>query len=201
MKSQPKTLTDRLRQQFKGVLDGMGNFLIKLGLTANRLTLLGLFGNLVGAVLVARGNLTAGGLVILLTAPLDAVDGTVARLSGGDTHFGAFLDSVSDRYAELALFLALFVYRYQTGSWLDMAGIFLAAAGSVMVSYARARAEGLGFNAKIGLLSRVERYLVILPALIFRIPMVGVWIVAVLSNFTAFQRVWHVWRQQNTRGN
>lgn len=195
--SQPKTFTDRLRLVFKGLLDGLGHGLIRLGLTANSLTLLGLLGNLVGAVLIGLGYITGGGLVILFTVPLDAVDGTVARLSGGETRFGAFLDSVSDRYAELGLFLGLLVYYFQHGEVIDLIGIFLAAAGSVMVSYARARAEGLGFEAKIGLLSRVERYLVILPALIFRIPMVGVWIVAVLSNLTAAQRVWHVWRQQN----
>ncbi len=194
--TQPKTFTDRLRLVFKEVLDGVGAFLIRLGLTANALTLLGLLGNLIGAVVIGLGYLTTGGLVILFTVPLDAVDGTVARLSGGDTKFGAFLDSVSDRYAELALFLGLLVFYSQNGSVLDMAGIFLAASGSVMVSYARARAEGLGFDAKIGLLSRVERYLVLLPALIFRIPMIGIWIVAVLSNFTAVQRIWYVWRQQ-----
>ena len=87
------------------------------------------------------------------------------------------------------------IYFLQTQNWLACVLIYLSAVGSVMVSYTKARAEGLGFAAKVGVLTRLERFLVIAPGLIFNIPIVSLWIVAILSNFTALQRIWYVRRQ------
>ncbi len=89
----------------------------------------------------------------------------------------------------------LLAYYLQSGEWLYCGLVYLAAAGSVMVSYVKARAEALGFTAKVGLLSRVERYLVLAPALLFNIPWLAVWIIAIFANFTALQRILKV-RQQ-----
>jgi CDP-diacylglycerol--glycerol-3-phosphate 3-phosphatidyltransferase len=189
------TFTDFLRARFKGILDPIGNFLNRLGLMPNTITVLGLIGNIAGAFLLATGHITWGGVVILVMGPIDALDGTMARLRGMPTHFGAFVDSVTDRYSELVIYLGLLVYFIRASDWMACLLVYLAAAGSVMVSYTKARAEALGFEAKIGLLTRVERYLVLAPLLVFNQPVYALWILAVLANLTAIQRIWHV-RQQ-----
>ncbi len=191
----PQTFTDFMRKLFKGVLDPIGTFLNQIGLTPNTMTLIGLAGNAVGAVFLARGNMVAGGLIILVMAPIDALDGTMARLRGEPSTFGAFIDSVTDRYAELITFLALLYHFHQSGNLLAILLTYLAAAGSVLVSYVRARAEALEYDAKVGILTRLERYFVLLPSLIFNIPVIGVGIIALLANITALQRILYVRKQ------
>ncbi len=192
---QTSTLTDRMRVIFKGILDPIGAFLNKLGLMPNTITLLGLFGNIIGAVMLARGEITVGGIIILLMGPIDALDGTMARLRGMTGKFGAFVDSVTDRYSELVIFLGLLYFFTSQANMVAVVLVFLSAAGSVMVSYVRARSQSLGWDTKIGILTRMERYLVLAPSLIFNVPMVGLWILAVLANITAFQRIADIRRQ------
>lgn len=193
-KNNPITLTDRLRARFKHLLDPIGSFLNGLGLMPNTITILGLVGNTIGAYFLMQGNMLVGGLLILLMGPVDALDGTMARLRGEPSAFGAFVDSVTDRYSELVIFLGLLLYYNQQGDWVNTLGVYLAAAGSVLVSYIRARAQSLGYEAKVGILTRAERYAVLAPTLIFNIPWLGIWIIAVLANITAFQRIVHVRR-------
>jgi CDP-diacylglycerol--glycerol-3-phosphate 3-phosphatidyltransferase len=193
--NKPASFTDHLRIRFKGVLDPIGAFLIRLGLTPNAVTILGLVGNIIGAVVLATGHVSWGGLIILLAGPVDALDGTMARLKGEASPFGAFLDSVADRYSELIIYGGLLIYFIQTQNWQGMILVYFSAAGSVLVSYVKARAEGVGFTAKVGILTRVERYLVLAPALLFYQPIIGLWIIAILANFTAIQRIINV-RQQ-----
>jgi len=159
------------------------------------MTILGLIGNAVGAVFLALGNMTIGGLIILAMGPVDALDGTMARLRGEASNFGSFVDSVTDRYSELVIFGGLLVHFLILDDWRSALGVYLAASGSVLVSFVRARGEASGYNTKIGILTRLERYLVLSPALILNIPMVGVWIIAVLANLTALQRILDVRRQ------
>jgi len=194
-KRKAMSLTDQLRVRFKGVLDPIGAFFNRLGLMPNTMTILGLVGNVVGAVFLGLGHMTIGGLFVLAMGPVDALDGTMARLRGEPSDFGAFVDSVTDRYSELVIFLGLLVYYLQQGDWLAVLGIYLAAAGSVLVSYTRARGQSLGLDTKVGILSRFERYLVLAPTLIFNIPAAGIWIIAVLANITALQRIADVRRQ------
>ena len=133
--------------------------------------------------------------VAALMAPLDAVDGAMARLLGNPSRFGAFFDSVIDRYDELILLGALIFYFYKQ---VDLTGVlltFLAALGSVMVSYTRARAEGLGLDAKTGILTRIERAIILIVGLLFQKPIISVGIIAVLANVTAIQRICRVWQQ------
>ena len=189
-----KTFSDYLRLWFKWVLDPLGRFFLRLGLTPNMVTALGLVGNTVGAYYLARGELLTGGILVAVMTPVDALDGTMARLRGEASDWGAFVDSVSDRYSELIIYGGL-LYHYLTLG--DVTGgmlVFAAAAGSILVSYVRARAEGLGYEAKVGLLTRAERYLVLAPALVFNQLYLGLGILAVFANFTALQRVWHVRR-------
>jgi CDP-diacylglycerol--glycerol-3-phosphate 3-phosphatidyltransferase len=184
-----------MRVVFKGILDPIGTFFNRLGIFPNTMTLLGLAGNIVGAVLIALGHMTIGGIVVLVMGLLDTLDGTMARLRGMPSDFGAFTDSVSDRYSELVIFGGLLYFYSQKGDLLSVVAIYLAASGSVLVSYVRARAAALGMDTKVGTLSRFERYLVLAPALILNIPMVGVWIIAILANITALQRILDVRRQ------
>jgi len=189
------TLTDQARRKFKGLLDWIGRLLNRLGLTPNTMTLVGLLGNTIGAYFLARGQMTIGGIIILLMGPIDALDGTMARLRGEPTEFGGFVDSVSDRYSELVIFGGLIFFYSQQGDWLPAMLAYAAAAGSVLVSYTRARAQSLGYETKVGILTRFERYLVLSPCLVLNIPIVALWILAILANITALQRIWDVRRK------
>jgi len=194
-----KTLTDYLRLWFKWVLDPLGGFFNRLGVTPNMMTMLGMIGNTVGAYYLARGEMITGGLFVLLMTPIDALDGTMARLRGESGDFGAFVDSVSDRYSELIIYGGLLFYFLSEGEPLGGMLTFGAAAGSVLVSYVKARAEGLGYGAKVGLLTRVERYLVLAPSLVFQQLHLGLAIIAVFANITALQRIWFVRRQAHEK--
>jgi CDP-diacylglycerol--glycerol-3-phosphate 3-phosphatidyltransferase len=197
--NQKPTFTDTLRKIFKGVLDPIGAFLNRTGLTPNAITLLGLAGTTVGAYLLATGNMTIGGIVIFLFVIVDAFDGTMARLRGEPSDFGAFVDSVSDRYAEFVTFGGLLYYFLSQENYNGVMMTFFATAGSVLVSYVKARAEGLGFTAKVGILTRVERYIVLITLLIFNQPFIAVSIIAVLGNITAVQRIYNVRAQGRER--
>src|SRR5215217_2014182 len=196
---QKKTFTDYLRLWFKWVLDPLGGFFNRLGLTPNAMTLLGLLGNSVGAYYLAIGNMLTGGILVLLMTPIDALDGTMARLRGESSDFGAFVDSVSDRYSELIIYGGLLYHFLNLGEALGGLLVFGAAAGSVLVSYVKARAEGLGYEAKVGLLTRVERYLVLAPSLVFNQLYIGLGIIAIFANITALQRIFHVRNQAHKK--
>jgi len=197
--SSKKTFSDYLRLWFKWVLDPLGRFFNSLGLTPNTMTMLGLIGNSFGAYFLARGDMLTGGILVLLMTPIDALDGTMARLRGESSDFGAFVDSVSDRYAELIIYGGLLYHFLSLGEPLGGMLVFGAAAGSVLVSYVKARAEGLGYEAKVGLLTRVERYLVLAPALVFNQLIIGLAIIALFANITALQRIWYVRRQAHEK--
>ena len=191
-KTAKKTFTDYMRLWFKWVLDPIGGFLNRLGLTPNMVTVLGLLGNTIGAYYLARGEMLTGGVLVLIMTPIDALDGTMARLRGEPSDFGAYVDSVSDRYSELIIYAGLLYHFLNLGEPLGGMLVFGAASGSVLVSYVKARAEGLGYQAKVGLLTRVERYLVLAPSLVFNQIYLGLAILAVFSHVTAIQRILHV---------
>jgi CDP-diacylglycerol--glycerol-3-phosphate 3-phosphatidyltransferase len=123
----------------------------------------------------------------------------MARLRGEPSEFGAFVDSVTDRYSELVIFGGLLYYYLQAGSWESAILAYAAAVGSVLVSYVRARAQSLGYDTKVGFLTRLERYLVLGPALLINQPLIGLWIIALFANLTAFQRIFDVRRQTRAR--
>ncbi len=194
-----KTFSDILRVTFRWVLDPLGGFLNRLGLTPNSVTLMGVAGNFVAAYFIARGQLTIGGIVMLIVWPIDALDGTMARLRGEAGDWGAFVDSVSDRYSELIILGSLLYYFSVSNEHLAEIVTFAAAAGSILVSYVKARAEAQSFSAREGLLTRAERYLVLGPSIALGYPEAGVWAVAVLANLTALQRIWIVRAQAHER--
>ena len=192
-----RSLTDWLRARFKWFTDPMGAWIMRLGIHPNVITVVGFAGNVAGAAALALGNISLGGIIILLMGPVDALDGATARARGETSPFGAFVDSVTDRYSEAIIFLGLMIhYLRQPGDPVQaVVLIFFAFVGSVMVSYAKARAQSLNFDADVGWLTRVERYLILSPLLIVNQPMAALWIIAVLANVTAIQRIFHVRRQ------
>lgn len=135
-----------------------------------------------------------------LMGPLDAVDGAMARKIGVPTRFGGFLDSVIDRYDELLLLGGVLVYFTREGNTWGIYLTYAAAAGSVLVSYMRARAEALGFDGKVGLLTRVERYIILILGLLLNWTIYSVGIIAVLGNATALQRLLYVKKQADHNG-
>lgn len=189
-------ITDKLRQCTRWVVEPIARLLNRIGMTPNQLTVLGFFLSLVNAWLLAVGRLPLAGALILVFTALDAFDGTLARLSGQVTRFGAFLDSTLDRYVEAGLFFGLLVYFNRPGNseptyqYLS----FLAITGSFMVSYARARAEGLGLSCKSGWFTRVERIILLSAGLLVGQIRPTLWLLAVLTNLTALQRMLHVYR-------
>ena len=194
MNNEKKSFSDLLRLWFKWVTDPLSRFFNNIGIHPNTMTILGVAGTVFGSYMIARGNMLWGGLFILISVPFDALDGTMARMRGEANEWGAFVDSVADRYSELVTYAGLLFYYLSKNDVLGSSLVFLSAAGSVLVSYIKARAESLGLNAKGGLLTRVERYLVLAPSLVFNHPMIGLWILAVLTNVTAFQRIYIVRR-------
>lgn len=193
------TFTDQMRLRFRGVLDPIGAFLNRIGLMPNTMTILGLLGNTAGAIMLAQGKMAIGGLIILAMGPVDALDGTMARLRGEPSEFGAFVDSVTDRYSELVIFGGLLIYYVLQGNWTAALVTYVAAGGSILVSYVRARASSLGYDTKVGILTRMERYLVLAPTLVLNIPLVGLWIIAILANITVFQRILDIRRQTRSK--
>lgn len=195
VRPRPQTFTDFMRMKFKGILDAIGAWVNRSGLEPNTITLLGLVGSFIGAFFLAWGKLPLGGVIILLMGLVDSVDGSMARLRGEPMKFGAFVDSVTDRYVELLIYGGLLIHFLRQGDVWTSGAVFLAAGGSVLVSYVKARAESLGFEAKGGILTRMERYMVLVPSLVFGFPKVGIAAVALLANVTALQRIIHVRKQ------
>jgi CDP-diacylglycerol--glycerol-3-phosphate 3-phosphatidyltransferase len=187
--------TDWMRVRTKSILEPLADFFIRLGIHPNTMTVIGLAGNVIGAAFLARGDMTLGGILIVISGPFDGLDGTMARRLGQPTKFGAFIDSVNDRWSEMLIFMGLLFYYLQQGDVVSSLLVFAATMGSVMVSYTKARAESLGFDCNVGVLTRMERYLVMAPALVFNVPKVALIIVAVLANFTALQRMAYVRKQ------
>ena len=167
------------------------------GLTPNMLTMIGLVITAASAVLIAAGHFVEGGIVLLLAALFDILDGAVARVTGKVYRYGAFLDSTTDRYAEGFTYIALLYYYVSTGHrTVEPVLVIAALNGSLLVSYVRARAQSLGFVCDGGLLARPERVVFTVLGLLVPPLLVPIlWILAVLTNITAVQRIWFVWRQ------
>lgn len=186
----------RIKEQARSVARFLARLLGRTGITPNTLTVVGLVLNLVVAGVLATGNLALGGLLLLAAGVFDMLDGALAKATNQTTRFGAFLDSTLDRYSEIAVFFGLLLHAQATGLLLETALIYAAAAGSLLVSYARARAEALGFDCEVGLLARPERILVLAAGLVLGYPAIALWVLAVMTNVTAVQRIVHVWRLQ-----
>lgn len=191
----PVTFSDRMRALFGGVTAGAGAFFHRLGVHPDTITIVGLIVVGLAAVFIARGDLQLGGLLLILSLPLDALDGAIARAMGRKDRRGAVLDSTLDRYADAFIFGGL-AYHFASLGQLDNLLLTLAAlAGTFVVSYVRARAGEADLSVKIGLFSRLERVLVLLAMLLVPALLVlGLWVLALGTNFTGLQRLWYVYQ-------
>jgi CDP-diacylglycerol--glycerol-3-phosphate 3-phosphatidyltransferase len=186
----------------RGILSPVVRLAMALHLTPNTITVIGLLITVAAAILVGAGWLLLGAAVLTAGSLLDAVDGALARAQGGGTPFGSFLDSTLDRASEAILYTGIavwFLTALPEPTWPVLA-VLVALAGSFMVSYARARAEGIGLAASVGLAPRTERLVLVivgvaLAGLGFTPVLIGILVlVAALTVATVIQRIRHVWR-------
>ena len=147
----------RLRSLLNPIVDGIARVFVKLGFSPSGLTVIGVLVACVAAALIARGMLAAGGVVVLVAGIFDLFDGAVARMTNRATKFGALFDSVMDRVSEAVVLLGLLWFYLEDGEQLGAVLVYVSIVGSTMVSYVRARAEGLGIECKGGLMQRPER--------------------------------------------
>jgi len=185
------------------ITDPIVFLLAKAHITPNALTLVGVLGSAGAAVLLARGQFLAGGIVVLAAGALDILDGALARATGQVTRFGAVFDAVMDRVSEAAVLFGLLYYYAGRDAREESLLIFAALAGSMLVSYIRARGEILGLQIREGLFTRAERVIVIGFGSIIDQVRIALWILAVLANLTALQRLYLVWRktgQETSKG-
>ncbi|MGV1080412.1 MAG: phosphatidylinositol phosphate synthase [Candidatus Nanopelagicales bacterium] len=187
------------------VIDPVAKGLLKLGLSPDAITIIGTTGVSAGALIFfTRGSFWIGTLVITAFIFSDMLDGTMARIAGRSGPWGAFLDSTLDRVADGAIFAALLIWFARTEQWWLVAVTTVCLIGGAVVSYAKARAEGLGMTCNVGFAERTERILIVLvPTFIAGlgvpyIQAVALWLLAGLTILTVFQRMIHVYRQANS---
>jgi len=191
----PSSISGRIGAGGKQIVDSIVEGLALLRVHPNILTLIGLLINIFAMVLFAKGIFLWAGVVIVLAGIFDMVDGEVARRTKRVTKFGAFFDSVIDRYSDMLLLLGLVIWYAKINRifYVGLTGMVLI--GSVLTSYTRARAESLIPACKVGFLERPERIvLLIIGSLADRMAAV-LWVMAILSNWTVSQRIWYTWRE------
>lgn len=176
----------------------VGQWLASAGMTANMATIIGLLLNAGVAAVIASGHPRIGGVLLLVASAFDMVDGAIARATGTVSKFGGFFDATLDRYSEFVVYLGLLIWLNQTQA--DHIGsvlILIAASGAMLISYARARAEAVGYSASVGLVARPERVVLLALCLIINQPLWALWALAIATHFTALTRIVHVWRLAN----
>lgn len=191
-----KTFTDQMRAWTRFIIDPVVTFLARFKLSPDFLTVLGMLTHFLFAWLIAIGEFRWAGIAMAVLSPLDALDGALARKLGRKQGgFGAFLDSTLDRFAEIVLF-AGFIYYYMVNDNPQLLAVaYIAITGSLMVSYSRAKAESLGYESKVGIASRVERYFFMIIMLILNLPQYALIVLAVMTYVTVAQRMISVWKQ------
>lgn len=186
----------RIKEAARRLALPLASGLHRIGVTPNQVTVAGLLLTFAAAWALAQGRFGLATTLLLIGSVCDMLDGSLARLGKSATRFGAFFDSTVDRYSELALFFGAALYFAGQGEVSVVAATFLAASGSILVSYARARAEGLGLQCSVGLMERPERMVVLILATALG-PVVltwALWGLAALTHATAIQRILHVQR-------
>jgi CDP-diacylglycerol--glycerol-3-phosphate 3-phosphatidyltransferase len=188
-------ISELIGRQVRGYMLRIGAQLAKLGLSPNLLTVVGLLLNAGVAIVIAIGQPQLGGILLLVASAFDMLDGAVARATDSVTRFGGFLDSTLDRYSEVVIFAGLLYYLLGTpDAELGSLLIFVSVTGSLLISYARARAESAGYGASVGLVARPERVILLAICLVIGQPMWALWILAITTHLTAITRILHVWR-------
>lgn len=194
-------LTEQFEARVRAVTQRLaGRLFGQSRISPNMVTTVGLLLTLGVTLAISTGHLIWGGVLVLLTSAFDMLDGALARATGRKSAFGAFFDSTVDRYTEALILLGVLIYYDRMpGTHWEMAFVYLGIVGSLMVSYTRARAEALGFDGKSGILARPERIILLSFGLITGWLSFALAILAILTNFTAAQRVYHVWKQERSQ--
>lgn len=191
-------MTNSVKSKARELLNPAVNFVAELGISPTTITVTGLILSGASGWALAVGRFLTAGILLILAGACDMIDGAAARAANRETQSGAFLDSTVDRYSEMVVLLGALVYYLTRSSAapesLTAVLIFLALGGSLLVSYTRARAEAIGIGCEVGIAERPERLVIlIIGALLgpaaFR---VAIWILAIVSQITAIQRVRHV---------
>lgn len=181
---------DKFGHAFDGPLEHIAK---NISVTPNSLTVIGFLVTVLASAVLTK-NLFLGGILILAGGLFDVLDGVVARVNSKKSRFGAFLDSVLDRYSDALILLSISWNLMKNDNTIGMVLCLGTLVGSFLISYARARAEGLGENCSYGLLERPERLILISFGAITGLMMPVLWVLAVLTHVTVLQRIYHVWR-------
>lgn len=193
------SVRDYLGERLRNVLQPLTRGLERVHITPNQITVVGAAMNLAAALLLAQERLVVAGVVFVVASCFDMLDGALARLAQKVTPFGAFLDSTLDRASEGAILVAVAYVFARQGHPVDVAITMVALLGSLLVSYTRARAEALGLECKVGLMSRPERIVLMAIGLFFNVLPYVIYILAALTTFTVIQRVVHTYRELRSR--
>jgi CDP-diacylglycerol--glycerol-3-phosphate 3-phosphatidyltransferase len=194
-------LIDIRRNLAYRITDPIVEILSKSGITPNALTFINLALNIVAAYVVATGHFIIGGVLVLVAGLFDLLDGALARFIKQTTKFGAILDSVADRISEAAILCGLLIwYILQEGASLEIVLIFVVLVGSFLVSYIRARAEGLGWQCQVGLFTRAERVIVLAIGLLINQIFIVLCVLVFFVFFTVVQRLVYLWKQTKIKG-
>ena len=187
-------IEQKVRDVSRKPLEAVARALDKVGVSPNMMTYFGLLLTAGVAVLAGLGEIRWAGVAYFVSAIGDAMDGTLARVSGKGSRFGAFLDSSIDRFEESIVFLGLSIfYALEGGQW-EIPLLLLVTVGSLMVSYSRARAEALGVECKVGFMTRVPRVVIMIAGMILDQVFITLIILAATTLFTSFHRMYHVWK-------
>jgi CDP-diacylglycerol--glycerol-3-phosphate 3-phosphatidyltransferase len=193
-------LIDIRRNLAHRITDPIVEILSKSGITPNALTFINLALNIVAAYVIATGHFIIGGVLVLVAGLFDLLDGALARFIKQTTKFGAILDSVADRISEAAILCGLLIwYIPQEGASLEIVLIFVVLVGSFLVSYIRARAEGLGWQCQVGLFTRAERVIVLAIGLLINQIFIILCVLVVFVFFTVVQRLVYLWKQSKIK--
>jgi CDP-diacylglycerol--glycerol-3-phosphate 3-phosphatidyltransferase len=194
-------LIDIRRNLAHRITDPIVGILSKSGITPNALTFINLALNIVAAYVIATEHFIIGGILVLVSGLFDLLDGALARFTKQTTKFGAILDSTVDRISEAAILCGLLIwYIPQEGASLEIILIFAVLIGSFLVSYIRARAEGLGWQCQVGLFTRAERVIVLAIGLLINQIFIALCVLVVFVFITVVQRLVYLWKQGKIKG-
>ena len=169
--------------------DPVARLLFRARLRPNHLTVAGLGVSIAAAYVLSMGRLRWGAVLLAVAGLFDFFDGAVARLAGSDSDYGAFLDSVVDRYSDLAVLLGILVYYETRGNTTGSIATMATLAGTFMVSYTKARAQSIGLRCEVGIMERPERLIALIAGATFHVLTPIMVLLAVLTNVTAVQRI------------
>ena len=179
---------------FQRLGDPVARALLRAHVRPNHLTVVGLGVSIVAALALSQGRLRVGALLLALAGLFDFFDGSLARLANSVSAFGAFLDSVVDRYSDLVVLLGVVLYYHRAADTQGVLLTMITMVGTIMISYTKARAQSIGLACEIGLMERPERLIVLIAGATFNVLTPAVLALAVLTNVTALQRIFYTRR-------